>query len=116
MKNYRFRVFDLEQQSYLYPYGNNYGATKFYYQNGQNPLCDVAWFMDCERFENPQRFLVEQWTGLHFINQEPAYEGDTFDWAEEEVKIIYDTNHAAFMGYWNNGDMAHLYEFDGVFK
>lgn len=69
MREIKFRVWDGKR--FLYSYADS--GEKFDYEGR---FVGVDWFIQCQRLESPQRFWVQQYTGLTDRNGQEIYEGD----------------------------------------
>lgn len=70
---------------------------------------DIGWFIQCQRCESPQRFAVQQFTGLSDKSGLPIFEGDTVNFTasplnapEQEVRysdfeVYYSETLASFV-------------------
>ena len=102
MRELKFRIWD--GNSFLRSYADK--GESFEFPKDFGKIVGLDWFIQCQRLESPQRFWVQQFTGLKDKNGVEIYEGDIVEYkikvfgAEDVSRIIVDFYRGEFVGKW----------------
>jgi uncharacterized phage protein (TIGR01671 family) len=96
MREYKFRVWDLEKKFYL-----NQDEEFHFYEPDRGWQCPIPL---CECLRDKKRYVVQQYTGMRDENNYLIFEGDLVELhtaANDHAKNIKENHYGLYEIYWN---------------